>query len=141
MIPFFVIFFLLYGGMHLYAFMRARAAFAFSPATGIAVALFMLVMILAPVIIRLSEKAGFEFFARLMSYIGYTWLGVLFLFVSASLVVDLYRFLLYSGQAILKKDFSSVTIPASYAFFIPLSFQSSSLYTVILKRSISEQKR
>ena len=121
MIPFFLIFFILYGGMHLYAFMRARAAFAFGPATGIAVALFMLVMILAPVIIRLSERAGLEFFARVMSYIGYIWLGVLFLFVSASLVVDLYRFLIYAGQAILKKDFSSVTIPNSYAFLIPLS--------------------
>jgi uncharacterized protein len=122
MIPFFLIFFFLYGGMHLYAFLKARSAFAFSTAAGLLVALFMLIMIFAPVIIRLSEKAGLEVFARFMSYIGYTWLGVLFLFVSVSLVVDVYRLLLYSVQAILKKDFSSVTLTASYAFFIPLSF-------------------
>ena len=121
MIPFFLIFFLLYGGMHLYAFMKARAAFAFSTTTGILVAFFMLIMVLAPLLIRLSERAGSELFARLMSYLGYTWLGILFLFVSASLVVDVYRFLIFAGQAILKKDFSFLTIPASYAFFIPLS--------------------
>jgi uncharacterized protein len=121
MIPFFLIFFLLYGGMHLYAFIRARAAFAFSTPTGIVVALFMIIMIFAPVLIRLSERAGLEIVARFMSYIGYTWLGVLFLFVSVTLVVDAYRFLVYSAQIILKKDFSSVTISDSYAFFIPLS--------------------
>jgi len=122
MIPFFLIFFLLYGGMHLYAFMRARAAFAFGTSTGILIAFFMLVMIFAPVLIRLSERAGLEIVARFMSYIGYTWLGGLFLFVSVTLVVDVYRFLIYSAQIILKKDMSSVMISNSYAFFIPLSF-------------------
>jgi uncharacterized protein len=121
MIPFFLIFFILYGGMHLYAFIRARAAFAFSTPTGIVVALFMIIMIFAPVLIRLSERAGLEIVARFMSYIGYTWLGVVFLFVSVTLVVDAYRFFVYSAQIILKKDFSSVTISDSYAFLIPLS--------------------
>ncbi len=99
-------FFLLYGSMHLYAFLKARAALAFSTAAGIGIGLFMLIMIFAPIIVRLSEKAGFEVFARLMSYIGYTWLGILFLFISASIVIDLYRLAIYSGGLILKKDFA-----------------------------------
>lgn len=118
---FLMIFFLLYGVMHLYAFLKARAAFAFGAYTGICIALFMLVMLFAPVIIRSSEKAGFELFARVMSYIGYTWMGILFLFISCSFVIDSYRVILHAGGLILKKDFSNITISERYAFFIPLA--------------------
>ena len=92
-----MIFFLLYGAMHLYAFLKARAAFAFGAYTGACVAVFMLVMLFAPFIIRLSERAGFEVFARVTSYIGYMWMGTLFLFVSCSLVIDSYRVILHAG--------------------------------------------
>jgi len=121
MLPFLVTFFLLYGSMHLYVFLKAKAAFTFSMATSIFVALFMLIMISAPIIVRFSEKAGYEFFARLMSYTGYTWMGILFLFTCLSMVLDFYRFILYSGELILKKDFSFITIPNKYAFFVSLS--------------------
>ncbi len=70
---FLLTFFLLYGGMHLYAFLKARAAFAFGTETSIYLILFMLLMVFAPFIVYSSEKHGFEFFARLMSYIGYIW--------------------------------------------------------------------
>ena len=82
---FLLTFFLLYGSMHLYAFLRAKAAFAFGAMTGIGVGLFMAVMIFAPVIVRFSERAGLEVFARVVSYVGYMWLGVLFLFISVYL--------------------------------------------------------
>jgi hypothetical protein len=71
---FLLTFFLLYGSLHLYAFQKARAAFAFGTLTSIWIAGFMLMMIVSPIIIRLSEKAGFDLFARLMSYSGYTWM-------------------------------------------------------------------
>jgi uncharacterized protein len=118
---FLVTFFLLYGGMHLYVFLKAKAAFAFGTSAGIVIALLMLVMLFAPFVIRLSEKAGFEVFARLMSYIGYTWLGVLFLFVSASAVIDVYRLVIFSGELILEHDWTYLKVPAGYAFFIPLT--------------------
>lgn len=118
---FLMIFFLLYGGMHLYAFLKAKAAFAFGIYTGICVALFMLVLLFAPIIIRLSEKSGFEGFARAMSYIGYTWMGVLFLFASCSLVLDLYRIIVHAAGFTLKKDFSYLAVSSDYAFSIPLA--------------------
>ena len=117
---FLFVFFLLYGGMHLYAFLKAKAAFAFGAVTGIYLALFMVIMVLAPVIIRISERAGFGSFARLMSYAGYTWLGILFLFFSASILIDLYRFFIYSGGLLLKRDLSGINLSDRYAFFIPL---------------------
>jgi hypothetical protein len=107
--------------MHLYAFLKAKAAFALGLQTGIGTALFMLVMIFAPIIVRQSEKAGWESFARLMSYIGYTWLGILFVFISAALIFDLYRSILSLAGLILKKDFSGLAVPGFHAFFIPLA--------------------
>jgi predicted MPP superfamily phosphohydrolase len=60
-----------------------------------------------------------EFFARLMSYIGYIWMGILFLFVSASLVIDIYHFLVYVGSLVLRKDFVLFIPSAKTSFFIP----------------------
>jgi predicted MPP superfamily phosphohydrolase len=118
---FLIIFFLLYGGMHLYAFLKAKAVFAFGAYTGLCVALFMLAMLFAPVIVRSCENAGLEGFARIMSYIGYTWMGVLFLFISCSFVIDSYRIIVHMGGLILKRDLSYMTLSEKYAFFIPLA--------------------
>jgi predicted MPP superfamily phosphohydrolase len=118
---FLIVFFLLYGSLNFYAFFKAKAAFTFGVQTGFLIGFFMFLMIMAPLIVRLSEKAGFEFFARLMSYTGYTWMGVLFLFVSVSLLVDLYRLILLVSGLIMGKDFSALTVSNRYAFFIPLA--------------------
>ena len=100
---FLLTFFLLYGGMHLYVFLKAKAAFAFNVQTGIVVALIMLIMILAPVIVRQSEMAGHEALARIMSYVGYVWLGIVFLFISVSLVLDCYRLVGYLAGGIFNR--------------------------------------
>lgn len=138
---FLLIFFLLYGGMHLYVFLKAKAALAFNIQASICVAVFMLIMISAPFIVRFSEKAGFELFARFMSYLGYTWLGVLFLFISLSLILDVYRFCIYSGEVIMKKDFSYLAIPNSYAFFICFSLAALiSIYGYFEAKNIRTEK-
>jgi len=116
---FLLTFFLIYGGIHLYVFLKAKAAFAFGIHIGIYVALIMIIMVFAPIIVRFSERAGFEFFARLMSYVGYTWMGILFLFVSASLIIDICHFLIYLSSLILRKDFILLTPSARFSFFIP----------------------
>ena len=119
---FLVTFFSLYALTHVYAFLRAKAALAFSMTTSILVILFLLLMIAAPFIVRFAERAGLESPARVMAYIGYTWLGVLFLFFSFSLALDIYRFMVYAGGLMLKKDIASITVSARYAFFLPLFF-------------------
>ncbi len=117
---FLLTFFLLYGSLHLYAFLRAKSAFSFSTLTGILVSVFMLIMIAAPVIVRVSEQAGLDLFARLMSYAGYMWMGILFLFVAFSLVIDLYRLIIYSVGLISGRDFSYLLIAKNHALFMAL---------------------
>ena len=116
---FLLTFFLIYGGIHLYVFLKAKAAFAFGIHTGIYVALVMIIMVFAPIIVRFSERAGFEFFARLISYIGYTWMGILLLFFSASLVIDIYHIFIYLSSLVLQKDFILLTPSVRFSFFVP----------------------
>jgi predicted MPP superfamily phosphohydrolase len=117
---FIAFFFLVYGLMHVYAFSKARTALSLSFASGICLAAFMLVMILAPFIINISERQGYELFARGMSYVGYLWMGGLLLFITASLLFDMYRLLVHASAYILKKDLAVMVFPAGYSFFIPL---------------------
>lgn len=124
MILFLLTFFLLYGSLHLYTYLRARAAFAFGMMTGVCLAVFMFFMVIAPIIIRLSEKAGMELFARLTSYLGYTWMGIIFLFFSFSVLFDLYRLLVSAGGFFLGKDLSRLIISRRSAFLIPLAIAS-----------------
>lgn len=117
---FLLAFFIIYGGMHLYAFLKAKAAFAFGAVTGLSLILFMLMMVLAPVIVRYSERLGFELFAQIAAHIGFFWGGILFLFFSASVVIDLYRLTVYLARLILQIDFSAISPSAKYSFFVPL---------------------
>jgi len=116
---FLLVFFFMYGALHLHAFLRAKAAFDFGALTGIILVFFFIVMVLAPVIIRQSENAGFDLFARYMAWIGYTWLGFIFLFFSASLLVDFYRLIVYLGSALLHKEFAFFALTAKTVFIIP----------------------
>lgn len=117
---FFIIFFTVYSCLHIYVFFKARAAFAFGTLTAILILFFLAVMILAPVIIRLSEKQGLELFARFMSFTGYTWMGIVFLFLSASLCIDFYHLLIHLTGYIFKKNLSGITLSSRHAFMFPL---------------------
>lgn len=113
-------FFLIYSGMNLYLFLKARAAFAFGAWTNMILIPFMLVMIFAPLIINLLQRQGFDLFARVMSYLGYIWLGILFLFLSSSILIDIYHSAIHVSGFMLNKDFESIRIPALQSFLFPL---------------------
>jgi predicted MPP superfamily phosphohydrolase len=92
MLPFLLVIFIVYGALHLYAFLRLRSAFGFGTAPGAVLALLMVFMILAPVTVRLLEGQGFDLPARLVSLAGYSWMGLLFLFFCLSVLADILRF-------------------------------------------------
>ncbi len=117
---YFLIFTILYVSLHLYGFLKARAALSFGVGTSISLGVFMVIMVFAPIIVRFTEKLGFELLARILAYIGYIWMGLLFLFFSASLALDIYRLLVYLGGLTLQKDFSQISLSSRYSFFIPL---------------------
>ena len=115
-----LIFFLVYSGVNLYAFVKAKAALALGTAVALPLALFMLLMILAPIIVHYSERLGLDLFARIMAYTGYIWGGLLFLFFSASVAIDFYGLLVYAAGFIFPGHLSSFVPSVRQAFYVPL---------------------
>ena len=77
---FLLTFFLLYGGLHFYFFLKLRAAFAPGAAAQIILAALLVLGLIAPLIVRVSERFGIEILVRLMSWAGYIWMAILFFF-------------------------------------------------------------
>ena len=115
-------FFILYFGVHVYVFLKAKAALSMGAGASIASVIFLLAMVSAPFITHYAEKAGYETIARLTAYAGYLWLGVLFLFFSYSIALDFYHFVLHICSVVLRKDLSFIKLTTRYSFYIAWSF-------------------
>ena len=118
---FFIFFFSAYGLLHLYILLKARIALALNVRSSLAIACFMALMIIAPVIVRLSEGAGLELLARSVAYVGYAWLGIMFLIVCSSIVTDLYRLLVYLISFVPGLDVSRFSFSSKAYFLMALS--------------------
>lgn len=92
---FFASFFILYGLVHFYVFIKLRQALQVRGLYRAALGLFMGLMVAAPALVRFLEKADHETWARIFAYVGYTWMGWIFLFFILSLCFDLMRLFIY----------------------------------------------
>ena len=120
----------LYGGLNLYGFLKARRALALGAGASLFLMIFMIIMVFVPFLVRLSERQGFDTVARYLAFIGYFWMGLLFLFVSASLLIDLYQLLVYvaglilhhplAGRLLAGRPLAGLKLSPGIAFFIPL---------------------
>jgi len=119
---FLISFFLIYGGIHLYTYLKIRTATATGPLVSLLIILFMFFMVLAPIFVRIAERHGFDLAAHVLSWTGYIWMGVLFLFFSAAILFDLYRFLLWMGGWVTRKDLAYLAPSYRLSFYIPLIF-------------------
>lgn len=118
---FFITIFIVYGGMHAYAFFRARNAVAFGAGTGAALAVFMVIMTLAPFFIRLLERHDYELSARALAYTAYLWMAALFLFFCSSIVLDLVSLVVRIAGWVTHTELAGRLIPAKTVFFICIS--------------------
>lgn len=114
---FLLTFFLLYGGLHFYFFLKLRAAFAPGAAAQIILAALLVLGLIAPLVVRVSERFGIEILVRLMSWAGYIWMAILFLFFTVALLLDLYRILAYAAGMVLHADLGAC-IPAARTLFL-----------------------
>jgi len=86
---FLVVFFLVYGSANLYALLKAKWSLGFGWGTALAVAPVLAALTCGPLIVYSLARHGMEGAARAASWVSYTWLGLLFLFLWMSLSVDL----------------------------------------------------
>ncbi|MBN1932480.1 MAG: metallophosphoesterase [Desulfobacterales bacterium] len=117
LIIFLTTFLTLYGGLHVYAYLKVRGALHPGIKGNIVLIAFMILMNFSPIIVRVSEQQGFEWISRFLAWIGYTWMGLLFLFFFVSLSLDAYRLILYLSSRILSLDFSRIAFSPRIAFY------------------------
>jgi uncharacterized protein len=89
-------FFLVYGSMHAYALLKARAALGPGPWTMLALLLLLAVLLCAPIVTRLLSRHGYEDAARIVALVGYLWMGFLFFLTCLNLCADILRLLLWA---------------------------------------------
>ncbi len=85
---FLITFFLIYGSAHAYALLKAKSALGFGWGTVGILAPALVALTCAPLIIYFLGKHGMEGAARAVSWVGYTWMGLLFFFLWTNLAVD-----------------------------------------------------
>ena len=128
---FLISFLSLYGGMHLYAFVRLRGAFSpGQPATAI-LAGWMLLMAVTPLLVRMAEGAGLERTARLIAWPGYIWMGSIFIFCTALAAADTLRVAAWLSHRIFKTaipGYLSAVITCEITLFIALLASGYALY-------------
>ena len=117
LIIFLTTFLTLYGGLHVYAFLKVRGALHPGAKGNVALIAFMVLMNFSPIIVRVSEQQGFEWISRFLAWVGYTWMGLLFLFFFVSLSLDAYRLIVYLSSRILFQDFSRIALSPRIAFY------------------------
>src|SRR4030065_2288846 len=93
MIIFFLTFFCLYGSINFYLFFRARSIFHFSGVLQGLLLCLLILLIIAPVLVRVFESLRYEHLARTVACIGYVWMAFVFLFLFLNISFDLVRLL------------------------------------------------
>jgi predicted MPP superfamily phosphohydrolase len=102
-------FLVLYSLLNAYLFVRARTALQFGAWVAIPFLIFLLAMVVAPIMVQLSENAGLTWLARIIYVVGFTWLGLLFLFVCMTIVIDAARLLALAAGKISGFDLTALT--------------------------------
>jgi predicted MPP superfamily phosphohydrolase len=85
---FLITFFLIYGSVHAYALLKAKSALGFGWGTAAVMAPILVALTCAPLLVYFLGRHGFEGAARAVSWVGYTWMGLLFFFFWMNLAVD-----------------------------------------------------
>jgi hypothetical protein len=100
MLRFLLLYLSIYPLVHYYAFRKIRASFLPGRKAETGIILFMAVMIAAPIVVRLAERAGIATGARFWAYVSFSWMGLLFLFFALAAAVDLGRLAFLAAEKI-----------------------------------------
>lgn len=82
--------------MHVYAYVQVTAAWVLAPGIQALLGVWLVLMILAPLLVRRLDLRGYPKGAAATAWVSYTWMGFIFLFFFVSLAV---KFLFFMGQA------------------------------------------
>ena len=119
--PFFLLTVLsIYSLVHVYTFFKVKAAFPFGLGKGILLGILFVFMECSLILLRILVRYGYDSPARVLAYIGYCWMGVLFLFFTLSILTDLYCLSLKVFSLVSHRDMAFLIPSAKEKLLIPL---------------------
>ena len=121
LIAFLAVYISIYGGVHAYAFIKFKRGLTSNPWIGAGIAVFMVLMILAPIFTRIGERTGHDYLAAGLAYVGFIWMGFLFLFVTTAFCFDIYRGLLAAIRIITQKYLLAITPTDGFACMVSIA--------------------
>ncbi|MBC8019232.1 MAG: metallophosphoesterase [Verrucomicrobia bacterium] len=128
---FLISFLSLYGGMHVYVFIRLHRAFSPGRPGTVTLAGWMALMTVAPLLVRMAEGAGLELAARLMAWPGYIWMGGIIIFCAALAATDTLRIAAWLSNRIFRTTvpgYLTAAITCEIALFLALLASGYALY-------------
>jgi predicted MPP superfamily phosphohydrolase len=130
-----------YGGMHVYAFVKVKSVFSLGLLSGGLFALFLLCMVLSLFVVRWLEAAEYELPARLLAHISSLWMCLLFLFFAISVVLDAAGLLTGAAAWAFRTDLSAWRIPECTAFLLSLGLSlTATAYGMVEARSLRTER-
>jgi uncharacterized protein len=94
-IAFLAIFLTLYGLLHYYFYRKAVHAFSLGLWGHVLLILVLCLLLFSPVILEMLGKVEIDALKTVIAYIGYFWMGIIFLFFSINIFIDIYRAVIF----------------------------------------------
>jgi uncharacterized protein len=91
MIAFLAVFLTIYGLLHFYFYRKAVHAFNLDPWGHVLLILVLCLLLFSPLILQLLEQNGAGAPKTIVAYISYFWMGIIFIFFSIHILIDVYR--------------------------------------------------
>lgn len=125
MLLFVVSFFVIYAAMHALVFWGVQPLLTGHPLLPALTAVWMALMVVSPVAVRLLDRAGYQLPARAIAWVGYSWMGFLFLAFVLFLLFGLWHlFVLFIGKVLPEFTLFTVHRPAAAALVLFTVFAS-----------------
>jgi uncharacterized protein len=106
-IGFLAVFISVYGSFHLYMLIKVRRALYLEGLSYLLLFVVLAFLMFAPFQARLLYGQGYPIFGLITTWIGYVWLGYIFLFVCLAAPLDLYHLIVAGLQQLFKTDWTN----------------------------------
>lgn len=141
MTMFLLAFFLMYGTAHAYFYLKTISVFRLERWARGSLVLFLVLMVSAPVLIRVAERKGFEPASLALGYAGYLWMALLFFFFTCSLALDIVGFLARHIGAATKLNIARLIPTGRPAYALAVAYAlAASVYGYFEARNIHVER-
>ncbi|MEJ2661375.1 MAG: metallophosphoesterase [Desulfobacteraceae bacterium] len=110
LIVFLSLYFSIYGAAHLYLLIKWRRAFYLQGIEYFLLFVVLTFLLLAPINARMLDSQGYMLASLAMSWIGFLWMGFIFIYVCLALPLDGYHLLVGAGQRLTDTDWTGLML-------------------------------